>query len=576
MAAAEPARRPCTLRFACPAKPVKEAEHKPEQSNGKLKVAPAVSHSAQSSTLESKADTLKRRQDANTGPSRTEKPQSAKPLDLHTSHDFAISHEGEEAWLHETPRPGKKITVADTLRKENVIRKLGEEVEAEALEEERDEDEKMQDKEGGVAGISDEDEDEDADGEVDDEDETTEGGDDISEGGNESDNEEGFAASDDESEADSDYQFWTTGLTTAATSTDHIEHIRPRTELNASLSSIESILNGETISNKKRTAHGKGRRARQPKPNQKMRPGTPELPDSTDFVCGTLDEDRPLEAAYLSCLEQRKIAKQGVLPQDFDPSFPTSEPEDEDDEIAGSEGQIWVAGCPDDSEGDHKHGRGGQGLKHLAKSSAPSPKRFRSPPPRGLKSPPPPPPPATSKRGNHRSPPPPQRLFGQLPRRLRSPPPPSRLLKSPPSSRRPSVSDRQTPRLGINVPHLAQRPNLTHTKSLPRTPNPFWHEHHKSRAEAQINHNRGGSSKTAGHPTDDIHSRGPIDIVQGLETKRLRRKEKFWRQHCRNAGKEKERRCQPGKGAERMRELGLEVAVRCKAYGLRPQLMLSV
>ncbi len=59
----------------------------------------------------------------------------------------------------------------------------------------------------------------------------------------------------------------------------------------------------------------------------------PELPDSTDFVCGTLDEDKPLERAYMIHMENRRAKKHKVVPQDFDPTFPTSDPElDEEDE----------------------------------------------------------------------------------------------------------------------------------------------------------------------------------------------------------------------------------------------------
>jgi hypothetical protein len=117
---------------------------------------------------------------------------------------------------------------------------------------------------------------------------------------------------------------------------------------------------------------------------------------------------------------------------------------------------------------------------------------------------------------------------------------------------------------------LAQRPQLTHTKSLPRTPNPYWTEHRRSQLEARRLADEG--EETA---TDDVHNRGPIDIVQGLERKRQRRKEKFWKQHCRHAAnnKDKERRCQPGKGAQRMREVGLEMSERCKGYGQRLQLV---
>lgn len=59
-----------------------------------------------------------------------------------------------------------------------------------------------------------------------------------------------------------------------------------------------------------------------------------ELPDSTDFVCGTLDEDRRLEQAYITRMKDIEAAKHKARPQDIDPTFPTSDPEmdEEDDE----------------------------------------------------------------------------------------------------------------------------------------------------------------------------------------------------------------------------------------------------
>jgi hypothetical protein len=54
----------------------------------------------------------------------------------------------------------------------------------------------------------------------------------------------------------------------------------------------------------------------------------------------------------------------------------------------------------------------------------------------------------------------------------------------------------------------------------------------------------------------DGHTRGAIDIVKGLEQKRQRRKEKFYKKNKGHV----ERRPLPGKGAERMRELGLLMA----------------
>jgi hypothetical protein len=58
----------------------------------------------------------------------------------------------------------------------------------------------------------------------------------------------------------------------------------------------------------------------------------------------------------------------------------------------------------------------------------------------------------------------------------------------------------------------------------------------------------------------------------GLERKRQKRKEKFWRQHCRKAAKEyAERKPVPGRGATRMKELGLECAERNRGYGIPGQ-----
>ena len=95
---------------------------------------------------------------------------------------------------------------------------------------------------------------------------------------------------------------------------------------------------------------------------------------------------------------------------------------------------------------------------------------------------------------------------------------------------------------------LAGRPGLTDTKSLPRPAVMFCHKQGR-------NHHRVSED-------DDIHVRGAIDIVKGLEKKRLRRKEKFDRNYCKRArrGMIPERKAVPGRGAERMKELGLLMA----------------
>ena len=568
----EPPKRLSTLKFACPFKPSLEAvrgnqpdlsvppsppHHKASGSHPAK--APALSHKAESRQHRdstSSATTVKDsipsnlKLDGSSDRLRSNSAYKRQKLERKEAtrfHEFGGSFGVEDEWTREEINDPNKLTVNDTLRKELVIRKLGQEAEEEAIEEDAEEDEE-------------EVEDDDVDHNV----EEPDSEEDFSDG-NETDNEEGFADSDDESDGDSDYQFWTPGLTTAATSTDHIEHIRPLTQRVASISSIDSIVDTPGRRQRVGSANRVIRRSSSTKA-LKMRPGTPDLPDSTDFVCGTLDEDRPLEAAYISCLEERKRSKHKVIPQDIDPSFPTSDPEmdeeddDEEDEIvnSSSDEHKWIAGRPDDSESEEVPMRKPRLARRGTKSPMPSPKRMRSPAP-------------TAKRSTTHKSPPPRRLFGHSPTGSFVQFHLGQRLKSPPSTRltSPSASPRQNSS-GIVLPHLAQRPHLTHTASLPRTPNPFWS---KQRAHEQ---EETDDNLTAGKAAEG-HSRGPIDIVKGLENKRQRRKEKFWRQHCRNSGKEKERRCQPGKGAERMREVGLEMANKCKGYANnKAQLVLSI
>lgn len=554
--AADPPKRPCMLRFACPMKPSHtdlsksknggESVDKPIPPKTELLVpVPDVGLSERRNSA-STAKTSPTKQTSNVPVSaQPRKSQVFNRIDFQKSeatrfHEFAGPFNAEDEWINEQTAYRQKITINDTLRKENAIRKLADEAEEEALEEEAEEE--LDEYDNGNEFDND----------------GRDYSDEASDEGNETDDEEGFADSDDESDGNSDYQFWTPGLTTAATSTDHFEHIRPAAHRAASESSIEYI-------NDAKKGYTRARKQQGTHMSPRMRPGNPELPDDAEFVIGTLDEDRPLEDAYMSCLEERRRSKHRPVPQDIDPSFPTSEPEaDNDDDDEENATQVhdepeWVTGRPDSSSEEHSSSkRYGSLCTKASTSPMPSPKRMHSPPP---------------KRGTvHRSPPP-RRLFGQSAHCLRSPPPMHRKLTSPPSSRRPSVSG--SPH-GINMPHLAQRPNLTHTTSLPRTPNPFWDQHRRSRFHGSDSPLVGTSPNSTGPSAMDLHSRGPIDIVQGLETKRQRRKDKFWRQHCRNAGKEKERRCQPGKGAERMKELGLEMADRCKGYGQKAQLVLSV
>ncbi|KAL8722916.1 MAG: hypothetical protein Q9225_000686 [Loekoesia sp. 1 TL-2023] len=553
-----PSKRPCMLKFVCPMKPPPQSSGNQQSSRGlagndhverslSTTQRPPSPSCAEGRRHRDSESTIKngpmgvgfKSQDAN----RAVKPLTFNRPDLEGSeatrfHEFAGPYNGEDEWVNEQTAHRKKITVNDTLQKENAIRKLGEEAEEEAMEEETyDESEDMNDRLSSDDGSSD--------------------------GGNESDDEEGFAESDEESEMGSDYQFWTPGLTTAATSADHLEHFRPPALRKASNSSIESMIHVKNAENVPEHVARRGRKLSRSQP-MKMRPGTPDLPDSTDFVCGTLDEDRPLEAAYLSCLEERRRSKHPVVPQDIDPSFPTSDPEDEGDEddeansasTGTSDEPHWVMGRPDHSDEEQIPSRCKTLSRRNTKSPMPSPRRMRSPPPQ--------------KRSVVRRSPAPLAIGLSSCERSSSNSLSGCEDKLEPMTPKPSLSPHAlTNARKVIGPHLPRRPNLTHTASLPRTPNPFWAPCRQ----------RSGLSSPAASPkskASDVRCRGPIDIVTGLEKKRQRRKEKFWRQHYRNGGREKERRCQPGKGAERMRELGLEMAGKNKGQLPHVQLMLSI
>ncbi|PYH64612.1 DUF2457 domain-containing protein [Aspergillus vadensis CBS 113365] len=429
-------------------------------------------------------------------------------------HEFASSVEEDDEWVTKSGEYPEKITLNDCMKKENAIRKLGEEAEEEALEEDDEDDVEDSDDDSTVHDFS-------------------------SDDGNESDNEAGFAESD-ESDDGSEYDFWAPTSTTAATSPQNIDIARHPFSRRDSNTSFDSANDAQQQQRWSPVLAAKTT-SRSPMKIPKLRPGTPNLPDSTDFVCGTFDEDRPLEAAYKSCIEQRRLSKQIVIPQDIDPSFPTSDPEDEEDEDDDIEESVLDEGP-----------RGRTGRDSAQKPSPrTSPRRMISPPPR--------------------------RQGRSSPKRLRSPPPPMKLRSS--KDDLASADEAPTvPSRGLNISELVQRPAMSRTKSLPRTPNPFFTSLDKSHRWSGIVPVYESPERESSR-TREVHTRGPIDIVEGLEKKRQKRKEKFWRQHCRKAAKEQMvRRPIPGKGAERMKELGLEVAERCRAYGVgeNAQLVLSV
>ena len=547
-------KRPFTLKFVCPMRPSAKDTRKQSNSSQAPNLSPVLrrspsipepeypDHQDLGSTIRNNST---RSFSGSPKASRIRKfpvsdDQSSKCSEATRFCEFAGQFTEDEEWIHEQTNYNRKLTVNDTLQKENAIRRLGEEAEEEARDEDLENEETYCDLED-PENISSSDES-------------------VSDAGNETDDEEGFAESDEDSDVASDYQFWTPGLTTAATSTDQLEHIRPTNKRVSSESSIESMIK---IKEKACNIGATERRARKATRTHcsKMRPGTPDLPDSTDFVCGTLDEDRPLEAAYMSCLEERRRSKHRVIPQDIDPSFPSSEPELEEDSadvaaLNASDEAIWVTGKLDKSDEERALPQRRTLSRRNTKSPMPSPKRLRSPPPH-------------KRLSIHQSPT--NRAVVGIASSGRS----SGVSSHSEEGYHPSLENAPIcPRMGlpmqsIAMPHLPLRPQLTHTTSLPRTPNPFW-----TRREEKSHPPSAATSPKSRAP--EFRGRGPIDIVEGLEKKRQRRKEKFWRQHYRNGGKEKERRCQPGKGAERMRELGLEMAGRNKACMPKADLVLSI
>ncbi|KAI0971819.1 hypothetical protein F4678DRAFT_472301 [Xylaria arbuscula] len=558
-------RKTC-IKFACPAKPAPQTETTPrKQQNPEISPIETVTKSKDASSTSRKyrspSATRGRYQRSltpeaiNRSPTaiRSSKYLIANASDLNTEssrfHEFASDEPLQEDWIRQNfPPTSTRLTINDTLRKENEIRRLGKEAEEEALEEEEgeEEEEALEDDEEAEeedeevefeneeVDLSDLNEDDDEDAVVDEDDEGLDAqseydSDDVASDGYNTDNEIGFAESEDDD--DGELQLWTpsTGLALRL-SNDSLICRRP------------SLAGERSDSSSSEGAADVSKRIRERGRRMKFRPGTPELPDSTDFVCGTLDEDRVLENAYISCMAVRRREKLHLIPQDIDPSFPTSEPEDEemDPHRRGhdSDEQQWIHGELEDIH----HTRDQECEHRKKKSGRTSPKRYHSPPPKA--------------RGRS-----PRRLFDRhSPRRLVSPPPPGRvsLIRSPPAS---LIQAGQCQNAQFRT--LAFRPGLTHTKSLPRAPALF-PSHIKNQRRAAKPLGSGG------------HIRGAIDIVKGLEQKRQRRKEKFKEKYLQKhnnkarKGQIPQQRPQPGKGAERMREIGLLSAGKLDPDHCRP------
>lgn len=529
-------RKPC-IKFACPPKPTTSQSHQTPPQRERL-AAPKTDESGSLSTVVNSPSTIRqarspvavrrsrpstpRRSGQSPVATRKRRYITANSKDLKGElchfHEFASDHPQQEDWIREEmTAPARRLLMDDLLKKENDIRRLGKEAEEEAELEEEEEEEADDD----VEGIEDDDEDladDDLDEhEIEDDQSGYGSDDDFSDGYNTDEDLLGFADSDEEE--DDGLALWTFSANAQRRTQD-----RSATPVfgPASLSgffSDSSTYSREVVQQ---------RHSQQRTPATK-RPMTPELPDSTDFVCGTMDEDRPLEEAYLQRLAERKQERLRKIPQDIDPSFPTSDPEDEGEEEVlhshDSAEPVWLHGEIEELHAERPDRR---------RKNTASPKRLRSPPPKRYHSPPP--------KARGRSP---RRLFDRSsPKRMKSPAP----IAHP---RSPAVSPTHVAD-GIGFDKsLAARPGLTHTKSLPR--GGYFPAHLKSGRRTRAN--TALKDRTA-------HVRGAIDIVKGLEQKRQRRKEKFQQKHCDRArkGQIPEKKAQPGEGAERMRELGLLLA----------------
>ena len=546
----EKPKRPCALRFVCPFKAAKDvnADRGAPQPQSKV-IGSSLSTAVSLHTVAASEPP----RDASSGskprsPTRVitrGTPISGTPpnsdaevsrLEATRFHEFASSVEEEEEWMKADAMHTRRLTVDDTLSKEKNIRRLGEEAEEEARQEDEESDaqDEIEVDESEAAA------EDDPDG-------------DISDGGNETDDEEGFADSDDETDGGSEFQFWTPKMNTATTSTDPAELTRSKARRIMPQSSMDSLLDGVSSGNPTYLCIHKPPQPRR----QRTHRGTPPLPDSTDFVCGTLDEDRPLEDAYASCLEQRKRSTHTVIPQDIDPSFPTSDLEDDD----GEDDDVFQLGndntCLKQQPNDAGGGRDDdKDAGPKIKAPVPSPHHLRSPPP--------------FRHARLAKSPPPRHLMARSPnfRRLALPAAHARSRTPTPRS---SAANSPSNHGHIDIFRADPRPRLMRTKSLPRTPNPFYQQYIAAHHAVEKDGSARQSSPTGHRPRKHPHKRGAIDIVNGLECKRRRRREKAWFKYCQRAAKGKERRPPPGQGAERMRELGLEKAGKNKGNGLCQQ-----
>ena len=499
-------------------------------------------------------------------------------------HEFASSEEEVDDWVQELTCHKSRLTVDDTLTVENGLRRLGQEVEEEVLADDEDEEvEEDEEEEGEEEGME-----EDDSSEQDDVDSNDNDGEQVSEGGFQTDNEDGFADSDDDErfdDAHSDYEWWapTRSVRNESTQVNNVS-VRLSSLRCASNSSAESFSDPSSMqpySSKFKKKHSRKSVTKSVNPIAIQQ----NLPDSTDFVCGTLDEDRPLEDAFKKRLEIKRIESHRTVPQDIDPTFPTSDPEldDEGDEIISKRdehhqlfhGQIDFN---DEKEATSPPYSGNPSSIILSK-------RLNSP--------------APMKRSLVPSPPPVRKCGIYSPKRCRSPPPNMRHFR--PTASKRQVTDSKSPKkptIEINTAVTGQS-QIIHTSSLPRTPSVMSKrfsmldvDDNSSSNDEAIDTIEGYSLQNNDRKRRRHRRRGAIDIVKGLERKRQYRKEKLYQKRCREMVNNRDNRdrdrnkhqlishhdlplLRPGKGVEKMRELGIELATCGKGRYKNPLLPLE-
>ncbi|CAK7269101.1 hypothetical protein SEPCBS57363_003434 [Sporothrix epigloea] len=495
---------------------------------------------------------------------RSKKYYNAEPSDLNNEssrfHEFASDAPLEDDWLRRDKiTVQQRLTIDDTLKKEMAIRLLGKEAEEEAEQEEEDDE---------------------IDGDVVDDDEDDEGDDNdnleretelfdgrfsgYSSGGEDgynTDIEPGFASSDDE---DDGLVLWSVNQPNNGRRQENFDNDHSTLHLGGT--PVFRRLSVDEHSDSSAFIAGQVIRQDRPKNrelvNSIRRLATPELPDSTDFVCGTFDEDRPLEEAYQSHIAALKRGKVHVIPQDIDPSFPTSDPDNSDDEPVKYKRGQQAHGSADDRlwEIEDIHHNQADRTDMRRKKKTESPRRCRSPPPPKLRG---------------RSPAPRRRVDRtdrQSPNRfLKSPAPKAMFVpivaQSSAGILSPSASlvDAANKSGRPIFPALVSRPGLTQAKSLPRPSAIFCQQQEPNVGAGQVQPPkllRRPKANSFSGTKQPGHVRGAIDVVKGLEQKRQRRREKYQQKYCNRArkGQVPERRTERGKGAERMRELGLLMA----------------